>query len=505
MMLPLSVDIPVFKHNEKELKVKFYRRKETEKDYFDMCSAPVETTWFAMTNSYHRVVRKATQMLKRDGDKIKPVVPFVFTNYENCLKYSSCAKKMKVTESINKNDEGRYVLDFEMVYNTEKRDEFCNFMTKRKELLLSRQELEPRHENSFEQPSATAYLAYLSLNSEAQYIYDLVDKAKFGSRKMFVQVIPYPELQHEVTDDPESFQRFLVEDNSKNVTECDKYDSEEECLNGGPNCKWRPNFDSCYTDNTGDNECNIIPLETDSQFEYASMELDGIGKLSANTILTWEKTTSDFVANFIADRYDVSNDFSMETSLLCQNPISERRRKLQNSPTKSNIILYRQRVVGNVELDGVEFKEIILEPFQEQSNADQYTTMLKDRDIAENGNSSDFVTLEKISNLKTIEISNPPSRIPSQMPSNSPSTSPPTVYTLTPTNTFESNEQIKTTLLFTAVIVASVLITLICIAAIWIYFRGKKHTQNEHTNLQDDEESSTSLYAVSCYERGLEL
>ena len=500
VMLPPGVKTPDYTMNDSSVNVQFYHRKETEKDYYDLCNAPVNSPWFVMTNSYHRVVRKVALMASRDGGKLRPVIPYVSANYENCYRFSSCARTMEASKSINKFFDKRYVVDFDMVFHTESRAEFCNFLADKKSFGETSNEYGINKEDNIDRPTASTYLAFLSLKNQVDDLYKLVDKQKFGSRKMFLQAIDYPEtdgsdqvLPSKIT----SYRRFL-QAVSSNSTGCDSFDNEEDCLNGGSNCRWRPNFNSCYADNNGgnDDECtnSIIP---DPDFKYVNMKLDGVGKLSPSAVATWENVTSDFVSDYLKNTYNADDGLEMETSMLCQNGVRQsNRRRLQTSPTSStNNIVYKQRIVGEFESDGRDLRELLTEPFQNSSKTDQYITKLKEKEIAENGNASEFGSLKEIDDIQDIVVNNSTSA-PSMMPSQIPSTA--------PTKENNSNKDpIKLILIISGVVIGLLLCIILCLVVIWVKLRKKSNSQDQdvHEEQQDDV-SMTALHAVTLYDRG---
>ena len=501
-MLPPGVKTPDYTMNDSSVDVQFYHRKETEQDYYDLCHTPVNSPWFVMTNSYHRVVRKVALMADRDGGKVRPVIPYVTADHENCYRFSSCTRTMEASKSINKYFDDRYVVDFDMVYHTESRDEFCNFLADKESLSKTSNEYGINKEDTVDRPTASTYLAFLGLTKSIDDLYKLIDKQKFGSRKIFLQAIEYPETDESDQVLPTkiiSYRRFL-QATSSNSTGCDSFDNEEGCLNGGSNCRWRPNFNSCYTDNNGgnDDECTNS-ISPDPNFEYVNMKLDGVGILSSSAVSAWENVTSDFVSDFLKNTYSADDGLEMETSMLCQNGVRQsNRRRLQTSPASpTNNIVYKQRIIGEFESDGRDLRELLAEPFQNSSNTEQYITKLKEKEIAENGNASEFGSLKEISDIQNIVVNNSTSA-PSVMSSKAPSAAPSTA----PTKENESNnDQIKFILIISGVVIGLLFCIILCLFVIWLKLRKKSNCEDVPEEQQDDV-SMSALHAVTLYDRG---
>ena len=430
VILPPNVEVPKFTLKDTTITVHFYHRKESEHDYSDLCSAPVSSNWFMMTNSYHRLARKVTIMMERGRGMTRPVIPFVYADNDNCYKFHSCSDAMKSSRLINLFFDNRYVVDFDMVYHTEKRDEFCNFLNQRNSLNRSQRTTQSRSEikRSEVRPSASAYLAFIHKNYQVNGMYKLVDKEKFGSRKIFVQVIPYPDTNEEqniVVDNNDRHHRFL-QTLGQNSTGCDVFDNQEDCMNGGAECDWRPNFNSCYSKYSGrpEDECtnNISP---DSDFEYMTMTLNGSRILSPRAVVLWENVTNEFVLEYIREKYNVNEPLEMDTLLLCQNGVSDaKRRGLQiSSNASSNTILYKQRIFGEIESNWINLREVLSQPFQQKSDIEQYITKLKESEASDSGKWFEFGSLFEISGVQKFlnNSTSAPSLGPSQLPSLAPS------------------------------------------------------------------------------------
>lgn len=85
LMLPQGIEPPSSANQVRSATVTVHSREESEPDWMDLCTAPIDTPWFMMTNSYHRVRPNVTLMVA-DG---KPLIPFVPATEEYCLKFPS--------------------------------------------------------------------------------------------------------------------------------------------------------------------------------------------------------------------------------------------------------------------------------------------------------------------------------------------------------------------------------------------------------------------------------
>eukprot|EP00980_Cylindrotheca_fusiformis_P012481 scaffold3070_cov128-Cylindrotheca_fusiformis.AAC.6 len=183
-------------------------------NYLDVCTAPVTTDWFMVTNSLHRIRKNLQVMTQHDKGSFKPVVPFVQATLESCYSYSSCFNKMEAAKQILPSADSFYQ-DNQFIFHTSTREEFCS-----------------RFENSFSKtlpPSATSYVAFLeSQNNDSLYV--AFDKSAGGFRDLFLR-LPYASNSTVVT-------------NSTNATDsCPLHTAPEDCMSAY--CEWRDSFESC--------------------------------------------------------------------------------------------------------------------------------------------------------------------------------------------------------------------------------------------------------------------
>lgn len=220
-------------------------------DYMDLCSATVETEWFMITNSYHQVSRHVDLMFT--PGKFLPVVPFTPATYPFCLKYPYCKENVLLAQRWNPRHK-QVVLDMDMLYNTEARNEFCKEWFDRngesgEHLYARHQPLRWKLRNESiigpNGPTATDYLAYLT-REKKDAMYKMTDRSLYGARAPFVKVYRKEEKLDGMSED--ELARRLGMTLLSNTTECtcDRFETEEECLGSGLGCQWRPLFESCH-------------------------------------------------------------------------------------------------------------------------------------------------------------------------------------------------------------------------------------------------------------------
>jgi hypothetical protein len=187
-------------------------------DYMDWCEAPVESEWFMYVNTYFKV-RKYVDILLTEEDK--PLVScvlhamcwdvitkitvnnlslsssnkkkhflhtyitnvqlsYIYSDLPFCQNYESCRFAVSRAQSFDP-DADKHVQDFEMVINTDERDQFCS--------VWKGLNMPPPSDPCVPQgPTATAFLAYLNSKHKAKKLYKLKDKAQFGWRSAFRHV-----------------------------------------------------------------------------------------------------------------------------------------------------------------------------------------------------------------------------------------------------------------------------------------------------------------------------
>uniref|UniRef100_A0A7S4RRC4 Uncharacterized protein n=1 Tax=Ditylum brightwellii TaxID=49249 RepID=A0A7S4RRC4_9STRA len=165
-------------------------------EYMDLCEAPVETEYFMITNSYHRVAPDISHLMFTSGDvssgiPSKPVIPYTPSEMDLCQEHVGCLETVKLGREIYPNLD-KVVLDFEMVFETSTRNEFCKYWKG-----LYGQNGAKLHKSYGvvyspevpHGPSATSYTAYLYSLGIAESLFEFSDKSRQGSRDIFVKVL----------------------------------------------------------------------------------------------------------------------------------------------------------------------------------------------------------------------------------------------------------------------------------------------------------------------------
>lgn len=224
-MTPDDTEFPDLK-NLSVLPIQFIARQN--RSNLDLCTAPVTTEWFMMTNSFHRIRQDFQLMTEYDQGSLKPVVPFVKATPDSCYSFPSCSKKLEMAKQILPSTDTFYQ-DNQFIFHSSTRDEFCT-----------------QYEDMFSTilpPSASSYISFLeSLKPEEESLYVAFDKGAGGSRDFFLR-LPQSMLPSNTTWYDNST-NSTSSTNSTNFTEpCTLYTSSEQCERAY--CEWRNTFSSC--------------------------------------------------------------------------------------------------------------------------------------------------------------------------------------------------------------------------------------------------------------------
>ena len=144
----------------------------------DVCTAPISSPYFMLTNAYHRLAPAAEIMVTADG---RPQVPYVHATSKHCTDYPSSLLSMDRARHFNA---GAYqhVQDMEIVYVTPFRDDFC----RRWNALGLVDSVPLFHDPSLPQgPTASEYLAFH--NTTGSNMYALSDKLVYGHQAVFLR------------------------------------------------------------------------------------------------------------------------------------------------------------------------------------------------------------------------------------------------------------------------------------------------------------------------------
>lgn len=207
-MLPDNTPFPI--HYTSSTPIRFIYR-ESKPDYQDICSTPVSTDWFMITDSFHRLRHNLQIMVKADERMSKPVVSYIKASHDSCFKYSSCVSELNSARQFLSDPEDVFQ-NQDFVFDTVRRSEYCEIF-------------ENIFPNATTPPSATSYMAFLRNQSVADELYSTSDRANTGSRGAF---LPLPDISLPLVM---SEQRRLMEDpKQSNSTDCEALASSEECL-----------------------------------------------------------------------------------------------------------------------------------------------------------------------------------------------------------------------------------------------------------------------------------
>lgn len=203
-------------------------------DSADLCTVQIDTSWFAMTNSYHQLKEDVQIMTQFDRGVHKPVVSFVRPDFESCYSYPGCRRDLQLAQEIVAGFDSIYQ-DFDFVFHTESRNDYCQFL---------RDSSNPTW-SSF--PSATSYAAYLQKYGLLDKLYVHSDRNVFGSsRRMFLPLdwssMPNPVLRmRELQNQNETNDRDFPDHSPS----CSSQRTIDQCLSL-PECSWRDAQHSCY-------------------------------------------------------------------------------------------------------------------------------------------------------------------------------------------------------------------------------------------------------------------
>ena len=245
VMLPPSVEAHDDYDNMTVVPTRSQHR--TGPDYIDICEADVNTEWFMLTNSYHKVASHVDLMFV--PGTFKPVVPFTPATYAFCFKFPYCKESVNLAQRFSPGHE-KVVLDFDILYHTKTRNEYCKewkerfgaegenlYKGRRKKKAMEGKIIGPSG------PTGTSYAAYLAREGK-DAMYKFTDRSLYGARDPFVKVFAREERL-----DGMSEELYAMRDLQRNLTasdcNCKAFETEDECENSGLGCIWRPLFDSC--------------------------------------------------------------------------------------------------------------------------------------------------------------------------------------------------------------------------------------------------------------------
>mmetsp|Transcript_16549 Transcript_16549/g.20229 ORF Transcript_16549/g.20229 Transcript_16549/m.20229 type:complete len:735 (+) Transcript_16549:161-2365(+) len=166
--------------------------QKRDADDFDFCNAPITTDWFMITNAYHDFASHFVDLLfsnRRNGTIA--IVPSVPLTQQNCLDFESCyAIHKKSTELFDhQGTETYFVRDFDMIFNTKMRNEFCEYWYEN--AINTETEIQRRRYFSTSGLISIPYLAFLDNKGVRDEYYELTDMN--GWRNVFKRIVSFEE------------------------------------------------------------------------------------------------------------------------------------------------------------------------------------------------------------------------------------------------------------------------------------------------------------------------
>merc|ERR1740124_552307 len=176
-----SHDINRLSSIQTNINVSIQKRNE---NFMDICNARVDTEYFMITNSYHVVSPQVDLLFTKDSRRL-PVIPFTQADQGDCLEFQPCVEAYQKSKQFDKQST-ILVQDFDMLFKTDLRDEFCSVWRKR-------YQKESVHVEDVGTPTATTYTSFLSMRGILGKFYDFTDRSIFGKRDNFRRFISIDE------------------------------------------------------------------------------------------------------------------------------------------------------------------------------------------------------------------------------------------------------------------------------------------------------------------------
>ena len=264
-------------------------------DFMDLCEADVKTEWFMITNSYHQVSRHVDLMFT--PGKFQPVIPFTPATYPFCFKFPYCKETINLAQRFNPGHD-KVVLDMDMLYHTESRNEFCKLW--KEENGEEGEDLYKHHQRRLmfrkkiigpTGPTGTAYFAWL-VREGKDGMYKMTDRSLYGARPPFVKVFAKEEKLDGMSED-ELAKRvgMTLLDNSTDCN-CAAFESETECEGSGLGCVWRDLFESCHPPEMIDGG-EPICVTTEAPTMSPTISLEGMFDATESPTTSAESTSEE--------------------------------------------------------------------------------------------------------------------------------------------------------------------------------------------------------------------
>ena len=235
-----------------------YVSRNGRHDWDDLCTAPIKSTWFLFTNSYHRV-RETLHVMTTEvengeaGRKHVPLASYIKATDESCFDFDSCRQNLEFIQEHVKSDMTNIYQDFDLVFENRLRRRYCRYWKRVTEEASARVGAVSGSDTNMVPPSATSYMAYLQTENLLNGLYSLSDRGIYGSRPPFLplpnSMLP-PSMQRvddndDEIDDSYGRNRHLQGNNINNQTDCTLLATATECVLSDKPCLWQPNFSSC--------------------------------------------------------------------------------------------------------------------------------------------------------------------------------------------------------------------------------------------------------------------
>jgi len=265
-------------------------------DFMDLCEADIKTEWFMITNSYHQVSRHVDLMFT-PGIKNQPVIPFTPATYPFCFKFPYCKETINLAQRFNPGHD-KVVLDMDMLYHTESRNEFCKqwkeengeegedlYKHHQRRLMFRKKIIGPPG------PTGTAYFAWL-VREGKDGMYKMTDRSLYGARPPFVKVFAKEEKLDGMSED-ELAKRvgMTLLDNSTDCN-CAAFESESDCEGSGLGCVWRDLFESCHPPEMIDGG-EPICVTTEAPTMSPTVSLEGVFDATESPTTSAESTSEE--------------------------------------------------------------------------------------------------------------------------------------------------------------------------------------------------------------------
>ncbi len=192
----------------------------------------------------------------------------------------------------------KVVLDMDMLYHTESRNEFCKqwkeengeegedlYKHHQRRLMFRKKIIGPPG------PTGTAYYAWL-VREGKDGMYKMTDRSLYGARPPFVKVFAKEEKLDGMSED-ELAKRvgMTLLDNSTDCN-CAAFESETDCEGSGLGCVWRDLFESCHPPELIDGS-DPICVTTEAPTMSPTVSLEGVFDATESPTTSAESTSEE--------------------------------------------------------------------------------------------------------------------------------------------------------------------------------------------------------------------